>query len=185
MSILAVLIVFVCICVDNMVSANMSSIKITSDKRSIFSIKMALYFSLFNVLFYGLGFLISRVFFHNWVYFARNWVAFAFFLLLGIKFLLESIEKSPSFSDLEVNDTRKMLKVSSIIGLNSFLVGYALETMGRSFFPLVILLGIITFVSTIVGFHLANPNSTTVVSKKLELVAGIILLIVAIWMIVI
>jgi len=183
MGIIAITIVFICICVDNMVSANMSAIKIASDKRSVFSIKMALFFTLFNVLFYGIGFLIGRVFFHNWVYLAHNWVVFSFLLLLGIKFMLESIEKSPSFTDLEVSDTGKMIKVSSIFGLNAFLVGFAVESMGKAFFPQVIILGIVTFVLTLIGFHLGSPNSQTVASKKVELLAGIILLIMAIWQI--
>lgn len=185
MGIIAVTIIFICICVDNMVSANMSAVKMTSSKQSIFSIKMALFFAGFNALFYGLGFLISRVFFHNWVYFAQNWVAFAFILLLGIKFMLESIEKSPSFSDLEADDNRKMIKVSSLMGLNAFLVGYAVETMGKAFFPQVILLAVITFVLTLLGFHLGGKNPQTVTSKKVELVAGIILLIMAIRLIVV
>lgn len=185
MGIIAVTIIFLCICVDNMVTANMSAMKMTSDKRSVFSIKMALFFTGFNVLFYGIGFLISRLFFHNWAYFAHNWVAFAFLLLLGIKFMLESIEKSPSFTDLEVNDTRKMFKVSCIIALNAFLVGYAVETMGKSFFPQVVILGIISFIFTLLGFHFGNPNSQTIVSKKLELLAGIVLLIMAIRLIII
>lgn len=185
MGIIAVTIVFICICVDNMVSANMSAMKIASDKRSVFSIKMALFFTLFNVLFYGIGFLIGRLFFHNWVYFAHNWVAFAFLLLLSIKFMLESIEKTPSFTDLEVNDTGKMIRVASIFGLNTFLVGFTVEAMGKSFFPLVVILGIVTFVLTLLGFHLGNPNSQTIASKKVELLAGIILLVIAIWQIVI
>lgn len=183
MGIIAVTIIFICICVDNMVSANMSSIKIASDKRSVFSIKMALFFTLFNMLFYGLGFLIGRLFFHNWVYFAHNWVAFSFLLLLGIKFMLESIEKSPSFTDLEVNDTGKLIKVSTIFGLNAFMVGFTVETMGKAFFPQVIILGIVTFVLTLLGFHLGSPNSQTIASKKLELISGIILLVMAIWQI--
>lgn len=183
MGIIAVTVIFVCICVDNMVSANMSSMKIASDKRSVFSIKMALFFTLFNMLFYGIGFLVGRLFFHNWVYFAHNWVSFAFLLLLGIKFMLESIEKSPSFTDLEVNDTGKMIRVSSIFGLNALLVGFVVETVGKAFFPQVIILGIVTFMMTLLGFHLGNPNSQTIASKKVELLAGIILLVIAIWQI--
>ena len=185
MGIITVTIIFICICVDNMVSANMSSVKMSSDKRSIFSIKMALFFTGFNALFYGIGFLVGRIFLHDWVYFAHNWVAFAFLLLLGIKFMLESIEKSPSFSDLETDDNRKMIKVSSLIGLNSFLVGYAVETMGKAFFPQVIILMVISFMMTLLGFHLGSPNSKTVASKKIELVAGIVLLIIAITLIVV
>ena len=188
MGIITVTIIFICICVDNMVSANMSSVKMSSDKRSIFSIKMALFFTGFNALFYGIGFLVGRIFFHDWVYFAHNWVAFAFLLLLGIKFMLESIEKSPSFSDVDAGNTGKLIKVSVLLGMNCFLVGYALETMGRTFFPEVLLLLLLTFVLTLLGTHLgggAEQNHKTLLIKRVELVAGIVLIMMGIRLIII
>ena len=84
MGMLAVILIFICICVDNMVCANMSAMKLEAGNKDIFSIKMALFFAGFNALFFGLGYLISIIFFRDWVYFAHNWVAFSFLLLLGI-----------------------------------------------------------------------------------------------------
>lgn len=185
MGMLAVILIFICICVDNMVCANMSAMKLEAGNKNVFSIKMALFFAGFNALFFGLGYLISIIFFRDWVYFAHNWVAFAFLLLLGIKFMLESIEKSPSFTNLEAHDTRKLVKVSSLMGLNSFLVGYAVEAMDTSFFPQVAFLLIITFCLTLLGFHLGNQNSKTVTSKKVELIAGILLVIMGVRLIVV
>lgn len=185
MGIVAVLIAFICICVDNMVCANMSAVNMTKENKSVFSIKLALFFTGFNVLLFAVGYLISMLFFTHWVYFAHNWVAFAFFLLLGIKLMLESIEKSPSFTDLETGNTRKLVKVSFLLGLNSFLVGYALHTMGRAFFPEVVWLLILTFVLTLLGTHLGGLHTKSLISKKLELVAGIILIVMAIGMIVV
>ncbi|WP_428071038.1 manganese efflux pump MntP family protein [Candidatus Avelusimicrobium alvi] len=185
MGIIAVTIIFLCICVDNMVSANMSAMKMTSERKSVFSIKMALFFAGFNALFFGLGYLVSIIFFRDWVYFAHNWVAFAFILLLGIKFMLESIEKSPSFSNLDADDNRKMIKVSSVIGLNSFLVGYAVETMDKSFFPQVLILLFVTFAMTLLGFHLGSKTTKTIASKKVELIAGLILIVMAVRLIIV
>ncbi|WP_428056109.1 manganese efflux pump [Candidatus Avelusimicrobium alvi] len=185
MGIIAVTIIFLCICVDNMVSANMSAMKMTSERKSVFSIKMALFFAGFNALFFGLGYLVSIIFFRDWVYFAHNWVAFAFILLLGIKFMLESIEKSPSFSNLDADDNRKMIKVSSVIGLNSFLVGYAVETMDKSFFPQVLILLFVTFAMTLLGFHLGSKTTKTITSKKVELIAGLILIVMAVRLIIV
>ena len=54
MNMLSVIIIFVCICVDNMVSANMSAVKMTKENKSVFSVKLALVFTLFNVLLFGL-----------------------------------------------------------------------------------------------------------------------------------
>ncbi len=189
MGLLSVLIIFICICVDNMVSANMSAVKMTKENKSIFSVKMALFFTGANVVFLGLGYLVSIIFFRNWVYFAHHWVAFAFLLLLGMKLMLESIEKSPSFGDSDIGAWRKLIKVSCLIGLNSFLVGYALETMDRGFFPEVVLLLITTFVMTLLGAHLGSgsdpQNDKTLLSKRLELVAGIVLIIMGIRLIII
>ena len=98
---------------------------------------------------------------------------------------IEEIEKSPSFNNVDVDDTRKLVKVSSVIGLNSFLVGYAVETMDKAYLPQLILLLIISFALTMVGFHLGKKTSKTIVSKRVELVAGLMLIVMAIKMIII
>ncbi len=184
MGIISVIIIFICICVDNMVSANMTAMNITEDK-GVFSIKVALFFAGFNMLFFVLGYLVSMLFFRNWVYLAHNWVAFAFLLLLGIKFMLESIEKSPSFYTVDTGATRKLLKVSALLAMNAFLVGYAAETMDTACFPQWIFLAIITFVMTLIGFHLGNPNTKTIASKKVELLAGLVLIVMAVRLIIV
>ena len=99
--------------------------------------------------------------------------------------MLESIEKSPSFKAGETADTRKMLKVSSLEAASAFLVGYAMEQMDTAFLGPVILLALFAFGLTLLGFHLGNPESKSIVSKKVELVAGIILIIMAIKMIIV
>ena len=71
------------------------------------------------------------------------------------------------------------------MGLNSFLVGYALETMDRAFFPEVLLLLVFTFLMTLLGSHLGGKYAKNLISKKIELVAGIILIIMGIRMIII
>ena len=185
MEMFAVVLIFVCICVDNMVCANMTAMKLDTENKNIFSIKMALFFSGFNALFFGLGYLLSIIFFREWVSFVHNWVAFAFLLLLGIKFMLESIEKTPSFTNLETDDLRKLIKVSALMGLNSFLVGYAVETMNTSFFLLLVFLLLLTFGLTLLGFRLGNKKSKTVASKKVELLAGLVLAVMAVWLIIV
>ncbi len=185
MGIISVLIILVCICVDNMVSSNMSALKLNKENKSIFSVKLALVFAGFNVLWLAVGYIISAIFFNHWVYFAHNWVAFAFLLLLGIKLMLESIEKSPSFGDADVKSMAKLLKISAWIGLNALLAGYAMHTMGRHFFPDALWLLIITFVLTLLGAHLGGKDSKTLLSKRLELAAGIVLIILGIRMIII
>ena len=185
MGIIAITIIFLCICVDNMVSANMSSLKMKTEVKNIFSIKLAVFFSAFNALLFGLGYLISAIIFNDWIYLAQNWVAFAFILLLGIKFMLESVEKSPSFTEEEVNNNRKLVKVSALFGLNAFLVGFAADTMQKGWFPQILILMAITFGFTLLGFHLGRQNSKIITSKRFEFIAGLLLVIMALRLIII
>ena len=182
MSIWIIIIIFICIGVDNMVSANMSALNMSVEDKSVFSIKMALFFTGFNTLAFGVSYLLSIIC-HNWIVQASNWVAFALLLLLGIKFMLESIEKSPSFSKIDMENTRKLIKVSALMSMNAFFVGYAVETMDGSCFPAIIILAILTFIMTLLGFHLGKSTYKTVASKRGELVAGLVLEIMAVFLI--
>ena len=129
--------------------------------------------------------MLSTLFFNDFIYLAQNWVAFAFVLLLGIKFMLESIEKSPSFTDLDTENNRKLVKVSALIGMNAFLVGFALDTMQKGWFPQILILMAISFGFTLLGFHLGSKNTQMITSKRFEFIAGLILVIMAIRLIII
>ena len=96
MGLIAVIIIFICLCTDNMVTANMSAMNLDPKTKSVFSIKAAFYFAGFNALIFTAGYLFSMIFFRSYFVHANNWIAFAFLLLLGIKYMLETIEKSPS-----------------------------------------------------------------------------------------
>ena len=172
MGIIALIIIFVCLCVDHMVTANMSGMNMDLKTKSIFSIKAALFFTF--------GYIFSMIFFRPYFVPANNWIAFAFLMLLGIKFMLETIEKSPSFKENENTDSRKLWRVACLAGWQFWLIGYPLELMGKSWFPQVLFLVIITFLMTILGFHLGSKSSKTILSKKLEFIVGIILIIMSV-----
>ena len=181
---IAMIIIFICLCTDNMVTANMSAMNMQPKTKSVFSLKAAVCFSGFNVLAFTIGYILAIVFFHSYFVRVNNWIAFAFLLLLGIKYLLEAIEKSPSFRENEAGDNGKIWRVSLITASQFLLVGYPLELMGKSWFPSVLFLLIITFLMTILGFHLGNKTSKQIFSKKLEFGAGLILVIMAIRLII-
>lgn len=184
MGLIAMIIIFLCLCTDNMVMANMSAMKMELKTKSVFSIKAAFFFSGFDALFFTFGYVFSIIFFRGYFAAANNWIAFAFLLLLGIKYMLETIEKSPSFKEEEADDTKKMVHVSALSAAQFFLVGYALELMGKSWFPQVIFLLVIAFAMTVLGFHLGSKSSKTVRGKKAEFIAGLVLVVMAIRMII-
>ncbi len=185
MGLIAVIIICICLCTDNMVTANMSAMNMDLKTKSVFSIKTGFYFAGFNLLFFTVGYLFSIIFFRNYFVYANNWIAFAFLLLLGIKYMLETIEKSPSFKANETEDTKKMIRVAALSGSQFLLLGYPLELMGKSWFPQVLFLIVITFGMTVLGFHLGGKNSKSIISKRAEFVAGLILTVMAIRLIIV
>ncbi len=184
MGLVAVIIIFICLCTDHLVTANMSSMNMELKTKSVFSIKAAFYFAGFNALLFTAGYLFSIIFFRPYFVNANNWIAFAFLLLLGIKCMLETIEKSPSFKEKEVDDSKKMVRVSALAAAPFFLVGYALELMGKSWFPQILFLIVISFAMTVLGFHLGRKTARSIRGKKTEFVAGLVLAFMAIRLIV-
>ncbi len=184
MGIIATIIIFICLCTDNMVTANMSGMNMDIKTKSVFSIKTALFFAGFNALFFTLGYIFSIIFFRGYFAPAAHWVGFAFLLLLGIKFMLETIEKTPSFKEKEKDDSQKLWRVAALAGSQFFFVGYPLELLGKSWFPQILFLLIITFLMTVFGFHLGGKTSKSIISKKVEFVAGLVLVIMAIRLVV-
>ena len=184
MGLIAMIIIFICLCTDNMVTGNMSAMNMELKTRSIFSIKAALFFALLNSLFFTIGYIFSMIFFRAHFVRVSYWIAFAFLFLLGVKYILETIEKSPSFKEQDIEDGRKLWKISLLSASQFFFVGYPLELMGKSWFPQVVFLLVISFLMTILGFHLGTKTSKTIVSKWVEFVAGLVLIIMAIRLIV-
>ena len=76
------------------------------------------------------------------------------------------------------------MKVAALSASQFFLIGYALELFGKSWFPQVLFLLVISFLMTVLGFHMGTKSSKTIVGKKVEFVAGLVLVIMAIRMII-
>ena len=77
-----------------------------------------------------------------------------------------------------------MIMVSSVFAFNAFFVCYAVVTMEKAFFPQVLILFVLTFLMTLIGFHLGNQSSKTIASKKVELASGIVLIVMAVRLII-
>ena len=77
-----------------------------------------------------------------------------------------------------------MVRVSALAAAPFFLVGYALELMGKSWFPQILFLIVISFAMTVLGFHSGRKTARSIRGKKTEFVAGLVLAFMAIRLIV-
>ncbi|WP_428897525.1 Putative Mn2+ efflux pump MntP [Parelusimicrobium proximum] len=179
MELIPVIIMFVCLCVDNMVVSNMSAMKTSnSESRNSLSVKIAMMFAVCHLLFLMLGYFLGFLFPADNAL-AAVWVSFAFIFLIGARLLLESIEKSPSFSITDSDINLKMVKVSILIAANSGMIGFALKIMGRGLVWPLFILFFISLIMSMVGFAIGKPDAKEIGSKKLQALAGIIMIILA------
>ena len=185
MELLAVCIMFMCLCVDNMVMANMSGMKRENDNvRSRFSLRIALTFSLAHALFLIFGYLIAWLMAPSFPGSAAAgaWIAFAFVALIGIRLLLETVEKSPSFAsgDPEVNS--KLIKTSILLALNSAMLGFAMSAAGVEYNFLIpaLMLFAVSMAFSLTGFLIGKPDAKKISTKMAESAAGIIMIILAV-----
>jgi|GEM_PF-1654346 len=184
MELWAVSIMFICLCVDNMVMANMSGMKPqNNDVRSRLSLRIALSFSIFHVLLFVVGYAIAMLI---WSpvrsAMASVWVSFAFIALIGIRLLLETVEKSPSFSVADEGVNKKLIKTSIWLALNTLMIGFAVRIMAATyalFWPIFILFAV-SMILSLLGFLIGKPDSKKISTKIVESAAGIVMIIMAV-----
>jgi len=187
MELLAVTFMFIFLCVDNMVMANMSGMKPqNNDVRSRMSLKIAFSFSLFHVIFLVIGWLLAALFWPaGRTFLAASWVAFAFIALIGIRLLLETVEKSPSFSAADEGVNKKIIKTSAWLALNTLMIGFAMKIMNAShLFWAVFILFAVSMVMSLLGFLTGKPDSKKISTKIAESIAGVAMIVMAIRLII-
>jgi putative Mn2+ efflux pump MntP len=75
-----------------------------------------------------------------------------------------------------------MFKTSLLLGANAFMLAFAAGAMDKSVFWTIIFIMFATFLMSVIGFALGKPESKSIMSKKAEAVAGIVIIILAIRM---
>jgi len=99
-------------------------------------------------------------------------IIFIIFLFLGIKFIKESFEekKKPSCIALSC-----LILIGIATSIDAFSAGISLSLYGNKIIKPAILIGIVTFVNSSLGFH-AGKALKNIPSKGLEIFAGLILI---------
>lgn len=142
--------------------------------------KIAVFFGLFQALMPIAGYYLTKTFLKEFVDSYANWVTFTIFFILAIKtfydYYMDQNQKISSCCECRGYSCLTTLAVATSI--DAFLVGSVIGIRSSSFFASIILIGVITFINSIIGCLLGN-HSLTFFKDKSRILAGIILLILA------
>lgn len=180
MGILTLLICLICISTGTFALGVMTGRKLGSSYKKDAALKTSFVFAIINVLAMALAFIIGRLLF-PWLYSSPHWLVFVMFFLISIQLILESIEKSPSLNFTDIVQNTYMIKVAIQTALPSFLFGFAIAMGSTGYLAAALFLSaLLTFFTILFGIVHGNTFNQTVLHSRLQLIAGIIMLIVTI-----
>ena len=183
MSILVVVLVLLCISVGCFAIGAISGGKLGGAYNNSVTLKTALVFVVSNLISLSLSFIVGKLL-YEWYYNVTTWLAFAMMFIIGVRMLLESIERTPSLNYTDIVQSNYLIRVAVQASVDSFMFGFTLALFFGSsigvFLMALMISAVFNFFATILGLSHGHAFPKTVIGKRLELVAGIVVIIIAI-----
>jgi putative Mn2+ efflux pump MntP len=140
------------------------------------SVSLSVYTGLFQALMPLFGYYLTN-FVKIYIEPYSKLIVFLIFTYLGIKFILESNEKREN--ELHAINTKTLLLIGIATSIDAFSAGISLSLYGNKIFKPTILIGLITFINSALGYF-AGLKFKKLPSKFLEISGGVLLILLGI-----
>ncbi|NLF80024.1 MAG: manganese efflux pump [Clostridia bacterium] len=140
-------------------------------------VTVALFFGSFQALMPLLGWLLARQFAHH-ISAYDHWVAFVLLLFIGGNMILGSFkEDDTALAPCDRFKLRQLLLMAIATSIDALAVGVSLAFLNTPILPAVILIGVITFILSLLGVFIGNFFSARL-KRWAELAGGLILILI-------
>ena len=174
MGIIELILISIGLAMDAFAVSICKGIKMTS-KKTWHIIVIALFFGGFQMLMPIIGwFLGSR--FESYITSFDHWIAFILLLIIGGKMIFESFKKDSDDEELVTKfDVKEIFVLAIATSIDALAVGITFAFLQVNIASAVSIIGIITFVISIIGVKLGNVFGTKY-EKNAEIIGGSILI---------
>ncbi len=180
MGIISLIIILLCISTGCFAIGVTSGSKLGSCYKSSVALKTTFVFVVTSLLALSLSFILGKLLYDS-VSHVSTWIAFALFFLIGVRLLMESIEKSPSLNYTDIVQSSYLIRVAVQASVDSFMLGFVLALVApRLLLGTLFLSALFTFLSVTLGLSHGHSFTKTVLGNRLQLIAGIIMVIIAV-----
>ncbi|MDR1684804.1 MAG: manganese efflux pump MntP family protein [Elusimicrobiota bacterium] len=180
MGIFSTLLLLLCIATGCFAIGCVSGSKLGSYYKSDIAVKAALVFVVANLIALSLSFVLGRLLLQQ-MQAVGIWIAFSLAFLIGIRLLLESIEKSPSLNYTDIVQNNYLIRLAVQDSVDSFMLGFMLALVApKLLLPALFFSAVFNFFAMTLGISHGNAFTKSVIGKRLELAAGIVVVIIAI-----
>ena len=136
---------------------------------------IALYFGVFQALMPLIGYFFG-ITFQDLVVSVDHWIAFFLLGIIGIKMISEAFD-SESDTQNDKIDSKTMLILALATSIDALAVGITLAFLDTNIFYSVFIIGIITFILSIIGVRIGNKFGDKF-QNKAEIFGGVILILI-------
>ncbi len=138
---------------------------------------VGIYFGVFQALMPVIGYFLGTTF-ENLVTKIDHWIAFILLVLIGGKMIKEAFDNNAEGYSDSVN-FKTMLVLAIATSIDALAVGITFAFLQTNIVLAVILIGIVTFILSIVGVKIGNQFGIKY-EKRAEIIGGIILILIGI-----
>jgi manganese efflux pump family protein len=141
----------------------------------IHAFKIAAFFGIFQAVMPIFGWLIGEAA-KGFIGSIDHWVAFILLGIIGIKMIREALS-SVGTEKRNIFDTKVLLMLSIATSIDAFVVGITLNLLRTPFLVSIIMIGIVTFFLSFIGF-LFGKQLGILFGKKVEIFGGVALILI-------
>lgn len=154
MSNIEILMLSVALAIDAML-VSFSYGLIIEKKKYLNAFLLAFSFGLFQFIMPMFGYFLSSLFYEKLISFS-NWIVFFIFIFLGLKFLKEAFEKKEEKVEVVCISFWCLFCLAIATSIDALGAGVSFRLLNINWFFPSVVIGIVTFVLSAVGFFIAN-----------------------------
>ncbi len=137
-------------------------------------IKVALVFAVFQAGMPVLGWLLG-IAFQQYITQYDHWISFAILSIIGIKMIGEAIKKKPGDQCFDFTKNYVLYSLAIATSIDAFIVGLSFAFLDVNITTAVFVIGLITFILTLLGIRIGRKFGFFVSSKWAEIFGGLVL----------
>lgn len=135
----------------------------------------ALYFGIFQAIMPLIGYLIGQHII-SWFKEYDHWIAFVILLIIGVKMIKDSFEKSSCDTRISISH-KAFFFLAVATSIDALAAGLTLNFMSLNIYVSVIIIGAVTFIVAFMGVFIGEKTGS-LFEKKAEFIGGFILILI-------
>ena len=180
MGIIYIILILLCISTGMFAIGVVSGSKLGSCYKTSAVFKTAGVFIVANLMALSLGFVLGRLMLDA-LEAQAVLLVFCFLFLIGVRLLMESIEKSPSLNHTDILQNVYLIKVAAQASIDSLMFGFALAMAADKFLLVALFFSaMFNFGMVVFGFSHGHAANKTVLGNRMQLVAAVVILVLAV-----